>query len=279
MPRDSEGGPVYLAAVLEQLITQTHDAYMMAAAARLYPRTIQNIVMRKPVSQVTLDKVSFALSRGELAPKPSPAQDASHLPERVHRYALWMGGPVAAAAFLKVTPLVVAKLIYGRPVNRRFRLIVMRRLEIPPERSPGQSVPTTVLLDPSSQDGLAQCREAYELYRQHGTLQAVGRCLDLSRERVRQLINRGIAYGVIPAKPHYTEASHPFPFSSRDEFLTAYRRTPNLRRLLQGFHISRSRLKRFFHDQQVFPQDLTRIRHEVRRQDHKGEMVDFVVNL
>src|SRR5438067_2374054 len=81
-----------------------------------------------------------------------------------------------------------------------------------------------------AEDGLAHCRQTYELYKSHGTLEAVGRQLHLSRERVRQLINRGVAYGVIPAEPHYTQASRPFPFSSREEFLAAYRKTPSMRR-------------------------------------------------
>jgi hypothetical protein len=213
-------------------------------------------------------------------PKPPPSHNTSDLPERVHRCAIWMGGPVAAAALLKVPPLVVAKLIYGRPVNRRFRSVVLRRLENVLEWRVGQSVPTPVSPHGSPHDGLAQCTEAYELYKRYGTLEAVGRCLDLSRERVRQLINRGVAYGVIPAEPHYTEASHPFPFSSREEFLAAYRKTPSLRRLIQSLRVSKNRLKRFFHTHHVKPEDLTTIRHEVRRVDHKSDVAaDFVVNM
>jgi hypothetical protein len=111
-----------------------------------------------------------------------------------------------------------------------------------------------------TEDSLGQCRQAYELYKRYGTLESVGRRLNLSRERVRQLIHRGIAYGVIPATPHYTEAVRPFPFSSREEFLLAYEKTPSIRRLVQKLHVSKERLKRFCRAHAVMPEDLDCIR-------------------
>jgi hypothetical protein len=258
---DESQGPVYLAEALEALLEPCHDKYLVAAAACLYPRTIQNIITRRPIAQATLDKVQRAFKRGELSPRPSPPLESRGLAQQLHRFLLSMGGTVHAAAQLKVEPLVIAKVIYGRQVNNRFRALVQRRLEkcLSSVMTPPIATCNAARVE-FAEESLAQCRRAYELYKTHGTLEAVGQQLTLSRERVRQLINRGIAYGVVPAEPHYTQAARPFPFSSREEFLAAYQETPSMRRLVRNLHVSKERLKRFCRANAVLQQDLVDIR-------------------
>jgi len=258
---DGRRHPVYLAEALEKVLAPGHDKYLAAAGAYLYPKTIQNILTRKPVAQMTLEKVERALKRGDLSPKPLPCTAASSLADRLYRFLLLVGGTTQAASYLNTDPFILAKMICGRQVNRRFRALIHRRLEkvqvLSTSKRIGSAESPPAHL---AEDGLAHCRQAYELYKSHGTLEAVGRQLHLSRERVRQLINRGVAYGVIPAEPHYTQASRPFPFSSREEFLVAYRKTPSMRRLVQNLHISKQRLERFCRTHEILRHDLERIR-------------------
>src|SRR6185503_19083369 len=195
-------GPVYLAKALEKLMGPSHDKYLMAAGAYLYPKTIQNIVARRPIAQVTLEKVERALKHDKLRPKAYPLAQANGLADRLYRFLITCGGTVQAASYLNVDPLILAKLIYGRQVNSRFRSHVQRRLEKVGERSQSdQIVAAEVPSEKVTEDSLGQCSQAYELYKRYGTLESVGQRLNLSRERVRQLIHRGIAYGVIPAEP------------------------------------------------------------------------------
>ena len=254
-------GPVYLAKALEKLLVPYHDKYLAAAGAYLYPKTIENVIARRPIAQVTLEKVERALKHGKLQPKVYPLAQADSLADRLHRFLITCGGTVQAASYLNVDPLILAKLIYGRQVNSRFRSHVIRRLEKAQGRSQSvQTLPAAVSSEKPTGDSLGQCSQAYELYKRYGTLESVGRRLNLSRERVRQLIHRGIAYGVIPAEPHYTEAVRPFPFSSREEFLIAYEKTPSIRRLVQNLHVSKERLKRFCRAHAVLREDLEHIR-------------------
>ena len=258
---DGRRHPVYLAEALEKVLAPGHDKYLAAAGAYLYPKTIQNILTRKPVAQMTLEKVERALKRGDLSPKPLPYTAASSPEHRLYRFLLLVGGTTQAASYLNTDPFILAKMICGRRVNRRFRALIQRRLEKVQELSTSTRIASAEPpAEHLAEDGLAHCRQAYELYKSHGTLEAVGRQLHLSRERVRQLINRGVAYGVIPAEPHYTQASRPFPFSSREEFLAAYRKTPSMRRLVQNLHISKQRLKRFCRAHEILRHDLERIR-------------------
>ena len=259
---DGRRHPVYLAEALEKVLAPGHDKYLAAAGAYLYPKTIQNILTRKPVAQMTLEKVERALKHGDLSPKPLPCTAASSLEHRLYRFLLLAGGTTHAASYLHTDPFILAKMICGRQVNRRFRALIHRRLEKAQVLNISKRIATVESSPPEhlAEDGLAHCRQAYELYKSHGTLEAVGRQLHLSRERVRQLINRGVAYGVIPAEPHYTQASRPFPFSSREEFLAAYRKTPSMRRLVQNLHISKQRLKRFCRAHEILRHDLERIR-------------------
>jgi ribosomal protein S14 len=266
---DARRGPAYLAEALEKVLAPSYDKYLAAAAAYLYPKTIQNILTRKPVAQVTLEKVGRALKRGELCPRTG----ASGLAKRLYRFLQVVGGTAQAASYLSIDPFILAKLICGRQVNGRFRALIGRRLEKVQGLSTSKRI---VLAEPSTEhlaeDSLAHCRQAYELYKSHGTLEAVGRQLNLSRERVRQLINRGVAYGVIPAEPHYTRASRPFPFSSREEFLAAYRKTPSMCRLVQNLHISKQRLKRFCRAHAILRRDLESMRRSsaIPRSAHAG---------
>jgi hypothetical protein len=274
---DGRGGPAYLAEALEKVLAPSNDKYLAAAAAYLYPKTIQNILTRKPVAQVTLEKVGRALKRGELSPRLCPRTGASGLAERLYRFLQVVGGTAQAASYLNIDPFILAKLICGRQVNGRFRALIRRRLEKVQGLSTSKRIVFLAESPPEhlAEDSLAHCRQAYELYKTHGTLEAVGRQLNLSRERVRQLINRGVAYGVIPAEPHYTQASRPFPFSSRDEFLAAYRKTPSMCRLVQNLHISKQRLKRFCRAHAILRQDLERIRRSsaIPRSAHAGAVL------
>jgi hypothetical protein len=254
-------GPVYLAEALEKLLGPYHDKYLAAAGAYLYPKTIQNIVARRPIAQATLEKVERALKHGKLQPKAYPLAQADSLSDRLHRFLITCGGTVQAASYLNVDPLILAKLIYHRQVNSRFRSHVQRVLEKVQERSQSDRIlPADIPSEKVPEDSLAQCSQAYELYKRYRTLESVGRRLSLSRERVRQLIHRGIAYGVIPAEPHYTEAVRPFPFSSREEFLIAYEKTPSIRGLVKNLHVSKERLKRFCRAHAVRREDLEHIR-------------------
>jgi len=268
---DGRRHPVYLAEALEKVLGPGHDKYLAAAGAYLYPKTIQNILTRKPVAQMTLEKVERALKRGDLSPKSLPCTAASSLAHRLYRFLLLVGGTTQAASYLNTDPFILAKMICGRQVNRRFRALIHRRLEKVQVLSTSKRI-ASAESPPAhlAEDGLAHCRQAYELYKSHGTLEAVGRQLHLSRERVRQLINRGVAYGVIPAEPHYTQASRPFPFSSREEFLAAYRKTPSMRRLVQNLHISKQRLERFCRAHEILRHDLERIRRSSTLRSSEG---------
>ncbi len=95
------------------------------------------------------------------------------------------------ASKLGVSPSTIRKIIEGRPISKYIEVKVHSALrsDIQLSTEPGK---------PSAVDKMI---EINRLYRESGTLKAVGEKIGLSRERVRQLLTKGSQIGLFEYRP------------------------------------------------------------------------------
>lgn len=100
------------------------------------------------------------------------------------------------SALLKVNPSTIQKIVEGRPVSRSIstKIKMALRQNAPPEdQGPGSPE--------SNRSTIERLMKVYFLYKKERSLRTVGKKLGLSRERVRQLLEKGSEIGLFEYNP------------------------------------------------------------------------------
>jgi len=127
-----------------------------------------------------------------------------------------------------VTPSTLRKILAGGPISRFIRKKIGGALD-----GRGTSTPES-----QRRSRVERLLEVYHLYQEHRTLQRVADEIDLSRERVRQLLVKGSECGLFEYKPSW-EVGIP-----REKILEDYRRVLTLKGVAQVNQMSLCRLHR-----------------------------------
>lgn len=104
-------------------------------------------------------------------------------------------------------------------------------------------------------------REAHKLYTEKGTLEAAGRVLGVTRERVRQMLAKGSNLGLFEYKPH------DYPFVPKDKILDDYRKFLNLNDVANANNITTGYLHKLLTAYNITEKDLGAARIECRKLD------------
>lgn len=153
------------------------------------------------------------------------------------------------SARCRVNPTTLRKILEERPVSRYAEKKIRAGLGFSPP--PGGM--------PSQPSKLKRLHEVHRLYREKGTLAAVGRTMGLSRERVRQLLVRGAEIGLFEYMPR------PPSFPSREKLLEDYRKILRLDAVAGVNHLSLDSLRRLCRSYRITREELAAIRNERRR--------------
>lgn len=102
-------------------------------------------------------------------------------------------------------------------------------------------------------------REIHRLYLEKGTLEAVGRTIGLSRERVRQLLVRGVRIGLFEYSAR--RISDP----SREKILEDYRKFLGLEGVAEVNRLSIATLRRLCRSYRITREELAAVRDDRRR--------------
>ena len=115
------------------------------------------------------------------------------------------------------------------------------------------------LLSPNAARNEILLRETHRLYEVHGTLQAVGKIINLSRERVRQLLVRGAKAGLFNYDPR-----DPLPDFGPEKLLADYRRLGSVQRVAKENSLKRPQLMKLLQKHGITSENL-----DLLRQDHR----------
>ena len=155
------------------------------------------------------------------------------------------GGIELAAARLGVHPSTLRKMTSGASLSTfTIRKLTVRLTAVTSSDQPKYP----------SDAPIQRLRDAYALYESLGTLEAVGRRLGVTRERVRQLLAKGTRLGLFK----YSGREHLY--VPREQLLNAYRRSGSTRKAAQLCGVSPQHYRRLLTAHSIGAGHLLRIR-------------------
>ncbi|MEO5863695.1 MAG: hypothetical protein ABIQ79_01475 [Nitrospiraceae bacterium] len=208
----------------------------------LYPSTVRALQEGLPISQATQRTVDLSSEEGTTVRTPDRAGTnlTSALASKLREMIKSDVDMFDLASQWGVTETSLRKLYEGKPVSRVLTKKVVAALarERPTDRAAGPSA------------AIEKLQRIQKLYKELGTLEAVGVRVRLTRERVRQLLAKGRDIGLFEYQPHN------YPSISKDKLIGDYIHSPNLgyvatinrishhylRKLLTTYSISKERL-------------------------------------
>lgn len=163
--------------------------------------------------------------------------------EAVERY----GDVIQAAAWIGVRPSTLYKILEGRELSAPALRKLKRLLEIPAGQRSLKPV------------DIQRLEIAHRLYLECGTLQAVGERMKLTRERVRQLLQKGTKLGLFKYQPRE------YPFVERSKILTTYSRVLNVSQTASSLGISTAYLRRLLTAYLITDNSLRAVRRRAKK--------------
>lgn len=183
---------------------------------------------------------------------------------RLNDYIVSRGGIYRAALRLHVHPGTLEKILHNKKVSlpTRKKLLTLIKGKTTTASSENRSESKqSKILKPSLVEKLHQ---AYNLYQEKGTLEAVGRHLGLTRERVRQILVKGTQLGLFEYKPF------DYPYIPREKILEDYKSLLNFNAVAMANNISATYLSKLFTAYNITQKELG----SVRIVAHKQRCID-----
>jgi hypothetical protein len=216
----------------------------------VYPSTIRKIQVGLPISEVTRHKLGIS-SEGSTtvcAPDHAGTSSTAALQNKLREIAKSNVDIFNLASNWGVTATSLRKIYDGKPISRFLAKKVARALS---------TLNPDLCNKPSAQ--VIRLQTIYNLYKQFGTLEAVGKQVGVTRERVRQLLTQGDRIGLFQYNPRE------YPFVSKEKIIEDYKKTLNLSRVAQFNNISTDYLGRLLTAYSISEQQLADYRLEGKR--------------
>jgi hypothetical protein len=120
-----------------------------------------------------------------------------------------------------VNPSTIRKILDGKPVSYSVQEKLIAAMQRP--------LPNTADWKPSYKSSMVErLKHVHQLYEDLGTLEAAGKAIGVTRERVRQLLVKGSQLGLFEYKPFE------YPFVAKETLVADYRKHLSLRRVAKA---------------------------------------------
>src|SRR5215471_3181270 len=212
---------------LKVFIEQCGGVESAANQLDVRPSTVRKIVAGQSVSPPTGAKFDAVLGRRR-ALWPSRSQRLfENLSSKIGQMINNPIDVIKVSTRFAVNPSTIQKIIDGRPVSRAVQEKLFSAMETEPSK------PTDAKLSM-----VERLQEIHRLYNDLGTLAAVGQKIGVTRERVRQLLEKGTKLGLFEYKPFN------YPFVSKETILADYKEHLSLGHVARINHITPGYLRK-----------------------------------
>ena len=216
----------------------------------VYPSTIRKIQEGLPISHAPNENWVFAVADTTLStPDHVRTNPFSALASKLREIVKSDVDMFDLASKWGVTETSLRKIYEGKTVTRALIKKVEAALCRPD--------PKELFTKPSA--AIERLRTIHELYEQLGTLEAVGKQVGLTRERVRQLLAKGKNIGLFEYNPHE------YPYVSKEKLIGDYVQSPNLGYVAKVNQIPQGYLRKLLTAYSITELQLASYRKEARR--------------
>lgn len=239
-------------------LSTQHSLFEMAGLSEssthqrgVYPSTVRKLQEGLPISIATQRKLGISSKEGTTVYTPDHARtnSTSALTSKLREIVKSDVDMFDLASRWGVTETSLRKLYEGKPVTR----VLTKKVEA----ALACARPTDQVARPSP--ATERLRTIHELYNQLGTLEAVGKQVGLTRERVRQLLAKGKKIGLFEYNPRE------YPYVSKEKIIEDYKKTQSANRVARLNNILSSYLRKLLTAYSITEQQLADYRFDWKR--------------
>ncbi len=209
--------------MLRSFIEECGGIYNASFNLGLRPSTLAKVLNERPLSHPTAKKLHSMIERKITSIGTSGSESKLELSSQLKEKTIITTDIIEAWEKLGVHASILKKIMEGVTIPRGMTKKIRSALK----NSPG--LKGIIFHRPSMVERL---HYVYNLYREKGTLEAVGKEIGLTRERVRQLLVKGTQLGLFEYKPY------DYPFVPKEKITDDYRKFLNLNAVAMRNNIS-----------------------------------------
>jgi hypothetical protein len=232
---------------LRSFIEECGGIYNASFKLGVRPSTLTKALNERYLSQPTTKKLHRMIETKITSAGTSRSESKLGSSSQLKEKSIITTDIIEAWSKLGVHASILKKIVEGAPIPRGMAKKIRSAFKNSPE------LKGIIFHKPSMVERLLY---VYNLYREKGTLEAVGKEIGLTRERVRQLLVKGTQLGLFEYK------AHDYPFIPKEKIIEDYKKFLNLNVVARRNNISASYLHKLLTAYNITEKDLQSIRIE-----------------
>jgi plasmid maintenance system antidote protein VapI len=203
---------------------------------KVRPSSLKKVLCGQQLSPATRKKLDSILGVDQ---RTKASSDLNDLSSKLRSMIGSRLDVIELAERFQLRPSSIQKIIDGKSVSPAVHDKISLAIEKEPTNGTNERLPMVERL-----------QEVHRLYNVLGTLAAVGKKIGVTRERVRQLLEKGTTLGLFEYKPF------DYPFVSKETILSGYKEQLSLGRVAKTNHITPTYLRKLLTAYSITEEDL-----------------------